>query len=98
MMFRLALTLAVLSAPAVFAEDGAVLQRGKVIERELAGGQEHLYRIPMATGEYAGLSVDQRGIDVVVQALGPDGKSIADFDAEARLQGPEFVGLLADAG
>lgn len=95
-MFRLTLTIAALLAPSVFAEDAVVLERGKPVERELVGGQEHLYRVVMGAGEYAALSVDQRGIDVVVQVLGPDGKSIADFDAEVRPQGREFAGLVAD--
>ena len=73
------------------------LQRGKAIEPELAGGREHLYRVPMEAGGYAGLAVEQRGIDVVVQVLDPDGKSVVDFDSEITPQGKELAGLVADA-
>jgi CHAT domain-containing protein len=95
--FWLAMASVALSTCVAFAEDAVVLQRGKAVERELAGGQEHLYRVPIAAGEYAVLWVEQRGIDVVVQILGPDGKSVADFDSEMRPHGREVARLVADA-
>jgi CHAT domain-containing protein/Tfp pilus assembly protein PilF len=73
------------------------LELGKSIERELAGGQEHIYRIKLAEGQHARLVVEQRGIDLVVRAQTPTGKLIAEFDSEIRLQGPEQIELVADA-
>ena len=73
------------------------LELGKSIERELAGGQEHIYQIKLAEGQHAGLVVEQRGIDLVVRAQTPTGKLIAEFDSEIRLQGPEQIELVADA-
>ncbi|HKC89085.1 MAG TPA: hypothetical protein VKG02_24085, partial [Blastocatellia bacterium] len=62
------------------------LERGKPIERELAGGQSHSYQLSLDAGQYAGVVVDQRGIDVVIRLSGPDGKQIAEFDSESRLR------------
>ena len=40
--------------------------------------------------------IEQRGIDVVVQLLGADGKSIADFDGEISNEGKEKIELVAE--
>lgn len=72
------------------------LGRDNPIERELAGGQSHSYQLQLDAGQYANLVVDQRGIDIVVRLLGPDGKQIAEFDSESRLHGQESVSLVAE--
>jgi CHAT domain-containing protein/Tfp pilus assembly protein PilF len=72
------------------------LERDKPIERELAGGQSHSYQLSLDAGQYVKLVVDQRGIDVVVRLLGPDGKQIAEFDSESRLRGQESVSLASE--
>jgi CHAT domain-containing protein/Tfp pilus assembly protein PilF len=73
------------------------LERGKPIERKLAGGKSHSYQLSLDAGQYAKLVIDQRGIDVVVQLLGLDGKQIMEFDSESRPQGQESVPLVAEA-
>jgi CHAT domain-containing protein len=89
---------AVTSAPlfAAQGEGATILVAGNAVARELSGGQAHTYRLPLAAGEYASLTVEQRGIDVVVQVLRPDGRLIAEFDSESRKQGQELVGLVAE--
>src|SRR4051812_41601189 len=69
---------------------------GATIARELAGGQEHRYQLALPPGDFAGIIVGQHGIDVVVQVLDRDGKPVADFDAEARPEGQERIGVVAD--
>ena len=72
------------------------LEPGKPIERELTGGQSHSYQMTLAAGQYVRLAVDQRGIDVVARLFGLDGKQIAEFDNEIRLQGVETVSWVAE--
>jgi CHAT domain-containing protein/Tfp pilus assembly protein PilF len=72
------------------------LEPGKPIERELAGGQSHSYRMTLAAGQYVKLLVDKRGIDVTVRLVGPDGKQITEFESEIRMQGQETVELVAE--
>jgi CHAT domain-containing protein/Tfp pilus assembly protein PilF len=72
------------------------LEPGNSIERELAGGQSHSYQMRLAADQFVKLAVDQRGIDVVVRLLGPDGKQIAQFDSEIRTQGQEIVSWVAE--
>src|SRR4029077_5691359 len=42
------------------------LKQGYPIERGLAGGEAHTYRVTLASGQYLKVVVEQKGIDVVV--------------------------------
>jgi CHAT domain-containing protein len=72
------------------------LEQDRPIERELAGGQSHSYQLRLEAGQYVNLVVDQRGIDVVIRLLGPNGKEMAEFDSESRLQGRESAQLVTE--
>src|SRR5262245_66256033 len=50
------------------------LTLGHPIERELAGGQFHSYRLALTAGQFLRLVVGQRGIYVVVRVFGSDGR------------------------
>ena len=73
------------------------LEPGQSIERPLAGGQKHIYQVTLAENQYARVIVEQRGVDVVVRLLGPDGKQIADVDSVRGLHEEETVELVAEA-
>ena len=85
------------STAAQAAQDARPLKQGIPATSELAGGQSHSYRITLDAGQYLNVVVEQRGIDVVVALFGPDGKQIAEFDAEFRQQGQERVSQVAEA-
>jgi CHAT domain-containing protein len=72
------------------------LEAGRPIEREIAGDESHLYEIALTAGEYLNAIVDQRGIDIAVKIIGPDGKQIFEFNSESRKQGQETVTLVAE--
>jgi len=72
------------------------LEVGQLISRELKGGQSHSYEISIAAGQYAHVVVDQKGIDVVVKLLAPDGKLITEVDSPNRTLGPEPVYVIAE--
>src|SRR5262245_4910999 len=77
-------------------QEAIPLELGKPIERELAGGQSHAYQITLAAGQYLNVVVEQRGIDVVLRLLGPDGKQITEVDNETGNQGQETVTQVAE--
>src|SRR5439155_20768978 len=52
-------------------------------ERELAGGQTHTYQIKLTAGQFLRVVVEQKGIDVAVALVAPDGKQLI----EANLSG-----------
>src|SRR5436853_2114267 len=68
------------------------LEIGKPIERELRGGQSHVYEIQLVAGQYLSAIVDQRGIDVAITVIGADGKPLIEADAPNGALGPERVG------
>ncbi|HEY3132262.1 MAG TPA: CHAT domain-containing tetratricopeptide repeat protein [Acidobacteriota bacterium] len=89
------LSAAVLPSPPI-GQEPPVLEPGRVIERELAGGQKHSYQIVLSEREYASVIVEQHGIDVRVTFSGADGKPIARFDSELRIEGQEKAELVAE--
>jgi CHAT domain-containing protein len=47
----------------------------------MEGGETHAYLLPLDAGQYAGVFVFQRGIDVAVTARDPDGRLLASVDS-----------------
>jgi CHAT domain-containing protein len=74
-----------------------ILKRGEALDREISGKKADSYEIALRAGEYAGLAVEQRGIDVVAAVSDPSGKQLAEFDSEARIHGEEHVVLVAES-
>ncbi len=85
------------SANGQTAPEMTALEAGKSVEREIAGGRKHLYQIAFAADQYARITIEQRGIDVVAKLLDADGKPLSEYDSEARSQGEEIIELAAEA-
>jgi len=73
------------------------LEPGKPIERELSGGQSHLYKIAMTSGQYLHITVNQQGIDALVALFTPDGRKIREVDSEHVAVGAETMSAIAEA-
>lgn len=80
------------------AQDSPALELNKSIEKSLAGGQAHSYRIALEAGQFVRVAVEQRGIDVVVTLFAPDGKKLREVDAPTDNQGTETLSELAESG
>src|SRR5262245_33299538 len=70
---------------------------GQPIERELSGGQTHSYKIATASGQYLQILVEQRGVDVGVTLLTPEGKKMVELDSVSAIEGSETVSAIAEA-
>ena len=79
-------------------QDATAIDAGASIERHVAIGEEHLYRITLTAGECAEVIVEQRGIDVVVQARREGDTDHVEFQEEVRPNGQERVEIVADEG
>jgi hypothetical protein len=91
----LAVLLPVPAAPAAD-EQGEVLLAGQVRERPIAVGETHVYRVEVTAAPLL-VTVDQRGIDLVVEARGvADPKPLTSDTLNSRW-GPEIL-LLSDPG
>lgn len=80
-----------LTAPPVREE----LHAGAVLERRLAGGENHSFDMEASPGERLLITVEQRGIDIVIDVLRPDGTKVIAVDG--IVDGPETVLLPAEA-
>ena len=68
----------------------------KALERVLARGQEHVYRLALTAGEYVEVLIEQRGIDTTVTVRDTAGRTLADFDDETGPSGREQIDVVAD--
>src|SRR3954453_22309864 len=62
---------------------------GRPVEREMPAGQSQIYQITLPASGAWRIAVEQRGIDVVLEISGPDGKRLAAVDSPLDRQGPE---------
>src|ERR1043165_4551062 len=84
-----------LSLVAVMAQTPVALQPGVPIDRTLGPAQVHEYTGNAKATSLVKLAVEQKGIDVVVKILTPDGKRLAECDTPNGDQGPEHAFFLA---
>lgn len=73
-----------------------LLPDGNAVERSLAAGERHTYSVDIAVGESAVVTVEQRGIDVSVDILGPDGEPVAAIQDNLKTDGIERAVVVAD--
>jgi CHAT domain-containing protein/tetratricopeptide (TPR) repeat protein len=73
------------------------LEPGKPIEAELSAMKGHAYELVLQAGQYAYVIAEQKGIDVAVRLIGPDGHRIVRVDSPNGRQGPEPVREVAEA-
>ena len=73
------------------------LKLGQAIERELKGGEAHSYGVRLEAGQYLHVVVEQKGIDVLVRIVAPDGKQVIELDSPNGSHGPEPVSVIAEA-
>lgn len=84
------------AAPSQGAPEVRTLEMGQPIERELAGGETHTYRISLDSGQMLRAIVDQRNIDVVVAIYSPEEKKLIEVDRPNGVRGPEAISVIAD--
>jgi CHAT domain-containing protein/tetratricopeptide (TPR) repeat protein len=68
---------------------------GESVERELKGGEAHVYEIDATANQFFRVVVDQRSIDVVVTLFGPDGAKLLEVDRPNGSYGPEELFWMA---
>ncbi|HXG67413.1 MAG TPA: VWA domain-containing protein, partial [Blastocatellia bacterium] len=73
------------------------LELRQPVERELAAGQAHAYRVNLAAGQYLSVAVNQKGIDVEVVLLGPDGNLLNSNNEAGGPQGTERLSWIAES-
>jgi len=65
----------------------------------MKGGETHQYQLRLKSGQFIDIQVDQRGIDVTVDLINPQGKQITTQDSPNGRFGPEpLVGIAESDG
>ncbi|HSS79429.1 MAG TPA: tetratricopeptide repeat protein, partial [Thermoanaerobaculia bacterium] len=68
------------------------------MEAALKGGESHWYRIDLPPGQFADIAVEQRGEDVALRLVGPDGRVFPEVDSPNGKLGIEPLPLLGTSG
>ena len=72
-----------------------LLEVGRPIRRELAGGGAHSYHLQLLAGQYAHCVAYQRGIDIAMSLFRPDGSHLAQMDRWSYMWGAESLSVIA---
>src|SRR5215467_1969771 len=88
------LTLSVRAKEAGRAQEAARAQEAKLvpgqgIAGEIEGGGQHRYQVTLTAGQFMRVEVDQRGIDVAVALIAPDGKQLSEVNLSSGAFGLE---------
>jgi CHAT domain-containing protein/tetratricopeptide (TPR) repeat protein len=75
-------------------KDSNELTQNSQLDRELAGGKADSFKIALAADQFLQLDVEQKGIDVIVRLLSPEGKELANVNNND--QGTETIAVVAD--
>ncbi len=75
----------------------STLRPGTTIEQNLSGAAAHTYTITLDQDDFLHLVVEQKGVDVILKILAPDGSPALEQDSPNGTQGPEEVLFLAPA-
>ena len=71
------------------------LSPNRAIERTLASGETHTYKINLRAGRYFHVEVEQRGIDVLLALVGPGGRVLVERDRPNGRHGAEALSFTA---
>jgi hypothetical protein len=61
-------------------EETQALEAGQPVQRRLAGGEAHSYRVSFTSGEYARVIVNEQSTDVTIGVFDNEGRKIIDRD------------------
>ncbi|HET9528108.1 MAG TPA: hypothetical protein VFO99_18170 [Pyrinomonadaceae bacterium] len=75
----------------------STLQPGTPIERTISPGQSHSYQVTAEENTLVQITVEQRGIDVVVRVHHPGGRKVGEYDSPNGADGPEDVSFVTAA-
>lgn len=71
---------------------------GQGFEREMTPGETHEYTFELPAGHYAQIVVEQKGIDVALRLVDPEGSGLPEVDSPSGPQGSEVVSEVAKEG
>src|SRR5215203_3735116 len=84
------------SSSAIYAQQTpTTLQPGTPIERTVETAEVHTFVVKLEENNLLEFVVEQKGIDLVVRVMSPNGKRLGEYDSPNGDNGPEHVSLVA---
>ena len=68
-----------------------------VVRRTFEADTTHVYQLTLSAQKFARIVLEQKGVDVVLTVMAPDGSLYRKVDNPNGLYGPETISILADA-
>lgn len=88
----ISITFLIALAVQTFAQDQAkALKKGETRSAEIAVGEKHTYTLKLDKGEFAFLQVIQKGVDLTIAVIEPNGDKFGDYDSPNGPVGPESI-------
>ena len=81
--------------PAQQVKSETSLELNSPVERSIAAGETQSYTVHLTSGQYAHITADQRGVDVVISILAPNGSKLAEVDMPNGNRGVEPAAVIA---
>lgn len=75
-------------------QEAQFLPANQTIERELAGGQSHTYRISLKSNEFLQIKAEQKDINVIVRLFDSNQKQLVEVDSSNQDGADVFEELL----
>jgi CHAT domain-containing protein len=95
--FTVVMTALAVVGPSAAGPQSTPLAPGEPVVQQLTAGEAFVYDVALRAGECAHVTVEQRGVDVVLEVRSADDVVVANVDGESRPSGSETVDLVADA-
>ncbi len=70
----------VAQAQAAKEQQPQILEPNKPVEREIAGGESHTYKITLGLGQFMRVVLEQKAVDVALVLAAPDGRKVAEVE------------------
>jgi len=84
--------------PSPSTEPPPQLEPGRAVERDISARQVQAFRVALDSGALVRVALTQRGIDLVVSIVGPDGARLAEVDSSADGREQEALALARHTG
>lgn len=91
----LLLVLSLFGSRAQAQEQPRTLSLHSPVEREIEGGKTHVYAISLKADQIARIIVEQRGVNLVVAVISPEGKKLFEVYSPTGTQGDETATIFA---
>jgi CHAT domain-containing protein/predicted DNA-binding protein YlxM (UPF0122 family) len=72
------------------------LEAGMTIERELSGGEAHVFQIALTIGQRLRVIADQHGIDVAIKISTSNVQQLVEMDSQNSTQGLEIASVIVE--